>query len=1172
MMAWFLGLIAIWIALGWALLVWGARPRGRKFRRSVSTRVCTVGQRVKVSLTLTAPPSRHPPPPLDVVMLLDHSSSMGAAPGSPLQMMLRAAGNFLRQLSPDSRVAVVGFNQVPSVHCTLAATPAQARSALQAISPGGATSIAAALNQAVELLAHGRPGMDKVVVLCSDGQDDIAEIADALARLKAIPSVRVLAVGFGDEVIHATFLAMVADRQDYFHLTRARDMDDVFQRLAKEVNGPTGLLAAVTEPVATPVPFALIGDTMPFATVEGNRLVWSLSGAEGDTAAEYGVEARCVGWLRPVEGKAFADWILHDGGREPVDGPASPRILVLPRGFGWAWPLFNPLAMILLGRLWPCPHPDQQKSRPPFDTVAVPELPPLPPIPAEPENPLSVRPSLVIGLGEMGEDLVSALKFRLADRHIPDTTTRMLCVRLGQPPSRLTALAPRVPLDARELLTVDLDLRPHMEAQVSRLRGGPHAWAPLESWLAETCPQTTSHGTNDRRKARFAALIDAPRLVREIGMALESLDSPQVILAGRADDPETSGILGEIAHICAEQGRPVTAILTRSSAVPAVLPARRGLARELERLLSLRGEKIQSDRGAVASHLFDRCLVVGSPHDTEGEQADKALEAMFSLLMGDALDQAAAPTAEARVQLVEIAARTLPQELLWRWARARCLREVMIQTALGFTPGPKGMTGNPPTEQEVREALARFWSPGGQDTLPAILILARHHLGLGQTEPPAPSLGERAAYHQLEEFCDSERMAFHHCLRTWTQAEINRAAATGRLGIILLPLSIQALRDQLAVTRGYCVRRVADSAGHPEDMAAALLGEFDARLDHLQREVAAWLNGLGGPTLLGRGSLLRAFAAEILDDETEARNQLDFFPLPWPEVEAAFAAWSADISGPLLRRFSFSVEMDARNHLRIRPAGLTAAATPDDVRVEIIRLLDSYRPVVTRWPRPEWFGAPMALAAGQWQATGRFADTVAPEASAVEVDDKDDPFRVAAFRMETVSVREAFGHGMDFDGPADFVWAEDAIAQRIADRIANQFQRKPRPFSPAAVTLLRAPEVLAEAAREIADGNIRSDHGGVVLVRGGSTYRLAPPGSEPFATAVAQLSTGCSLDRETLPPATGQHRPAVTPEALAEAAATRLGTPLGANPDMWKDVILGAALHVSDRLSDGEPV
>jgi Mg-chelatase subunit ChlD len=1167
MMAWLLGIIAIWIAVGWALLVWGARPRGRRFRRNVSTRVCTVGQRVRVSLTLAAPPARGSAPPLDIVLLLDHSSSMGAAPGSPLQMMLRAAGNFLRQLSPDSRVAVIGFNQAPTVHCTLAATPAQAMAAVQSISPGGSTSIAAALNQAAELLVNGRPDKDKVVVLCSDGQDDPAEIAAATARLNAIPSVRVLAVGFGENVVDSTFLAMVADRKDYFHLTRARDMADIFLRLARQVNGPTGILVAVTEPVATPVPFALSGDTAPFATVDGSRLIWSLSGAEGDCTAEYSVEAHCVGWLRPVEGKAFADWILYDGGREPVDGPAAPRILVLPRGFGWAWPILNPLAMILLGRLWPCRHPETRETRPAEAAVIAPELPPLPPVPAELPNPLSVRPSLVIGLGEMGEDLLSGLKFRLADRHIPNTAARMLCVRLGHPPARLVPPSPRLPLDAGELLTIDLDLRPHMEALASQPRDSRHAWAPIGAWLAETHPQTTAHGSNDRRKARFAALIDAPRLVREIATALSGLDTPQVILVGRADDPEASGIVGEIAHICAEQGRPVTAVLSLSSAVPAAHSAKRGLARELERLLGMRGEKIQSDRGAVASHLFDRCLVVGRPHDTDEEHGEKALETVFSLLVGDALDKIAAPSTEARIQMVEIAARSLPQELLWRWARARCLREVMIQTALGFTPGPKGLTGNPPTAQDVQDSLARFWIPEGPMDLPTTLALARHYLGLGQAPPPVSALGDRPAYHHLEEFCDSERLAFRHSLHRWTQDEINRIDGAGRLGIILLPLAIEALRDQLAVTRGHCIHRAADGAGHPADMAAALLGEFDAQLGHLQAEVATWLDGLGGPTLLGRGSVLRAFAAEILEDETEARKLLDFFPLPWPEIETAFAAWIGDISVPLLQRFFFSVDLDACNRLKLRPVGLDASTTPGDIRERIVDLLDSYRPVVTNWPKEAWFAEPLALAEGQWLATGRFAATVAPQATVLATGDKEDPFRVAVFRTESVSVREAFGHGIDFDGPADFVWAEDAIAQRIANRIANQLQRKPKPFSPTAVTLLRRPEMVAETAREIAVGSIRNDHGGVVMIRNGVTYRLASQGSEPFAAAITQLSTGYSMNGEPLPARQDHDLPVLAAEELAETAVTRLGTPLGADSDMWKDVILGAALHVSDQPS-----
>src|SRR6266849_5974377 len=88
-------LLTLWIGAGAIMLHLGSGSAGAGYRRRVLRRVVGVSEAVPVEVHLLRPIEPSLVQDRDVVLVIDHSSSMGSGPGSPLQEAIRATENFL---------------------------------------------------------------------------------------------------------------------------------------------------------------------------------------------------------------------------------------------------------------------------------------------------------------------------------------------------------------------------------------------------------------------------------------------------------------------------------------------------------------------------------------------------------------------------------------------------------------------------------------------------------------------------------------------------------------------------------------------------------------------------------------------------------------------------------------------------------------------------------------------------------------------------------------------------------------------------------------------------------------------------------------------------------------------------------------------------------------------
>lgn len=191
---------------------------------------------------------------VDIVLVLDTSGSMK---GAPLQAAKGAVARFLEGLRPGDRVALVAFNDAPSLAVPLTGDLPSVLAAAESLTARGETALYDALATAAGVAARGAKGRTNIVLL-SDGGDTVSSNTldsafTALGRAEA----PVFAVALRSPEYDGRALSMLAGRTGgrFASVADARAIADSFGGIAKELRSVARVTFTSRDPATKDLDF-----------------------------------------------------------------------------------------------------------------------------------------------------------------------------------------------------------------------------------------------------------------------------------------------------------------------------------------------------------------------------------------------------------------------------------------------------------------------------------------------------------------------------------------------------------------------------------------------------------------------------------------------------------------------------------------------------------------------------------------------------------------------------------------------------------------------------------------------------------------------------------------------------------------------------------------------------
>lgn len=1133
MLLFFVIALLFWTGVGLALFHWHKRPAGKTVRRAVDRAVLPVGGTVRVSLDLLPPAvSGTGAEPHDVVLILDQSSSMGDGPGSAFAAAIRASENFVRRCPESVRIGVVAFNGTASILSPLTSHRATVLRAIGSATSSDGTAIDAALSTAVELLAAtpDRRPRTTAILLSDGGSDRQLALAQATSLRE---HARIITVGFSDSADAELLTAIAGPNGHYCSVADRSALSELFALLASFISEESAQAVIMNEPAHAPAPFQLVstGELHPIAvrTEPGTTIDWALPVMDPRAVSiSYDLVPECPGWHSIARPGGKASWQLPDGSRQVMPAPVGPRVLVLPSMLLWSWPLLNPLFWMLFGKLF-C-----RRRRETSVEVATPEPEPLaistlPARLAPPQPALyvpRVRPAVIVGLGESGEWALTHLGHLLADRGIASADVALLSVRAKYEPPREQICVGAFVLAPEQKIELSQDLRPYLE---SLRRNAPpvRRWIPASEWLGRIGPRTTSW-IHDRREARLALLQrpqDVELRLRDVVRTLEERRAdPTAIVVGSALDAECSGMVAEVAHMLAVAGAQTSAIVSRRGFSEAhTVSDLAALARELERMLLMRGDDVLSDRHdppVAARQLLDRLIVLRDDAASSAAQGQSLGDVAWQLLVyPDVLRRI--PTArvderrgEVECSVIDESAVHLPDESLWRLIRARALARAINAFWLGMPDG--GTTLPPPAEDIVSQWVNAFWTGAGVHRLQSQLLRSGAAL-LSSAEKAASSitldarLPAHALYDEQASFAERERRATMHFAEAWCQALLDEAYAERRSGLPTLLVSLQQIESGLQsiltiVGQSAIVPATADASR----LAISLYNDLASYIERLRRSVEHWIVRFAGtqshlgvmaahdqPLALRIENLRRIAEADILFPSDAIRN----------EAERLENVWYQQYGSALLAQLRGRVVPDWRKPELVFE--LAGQAFGDDPLSDIDAFLAPCRSEILSWSFADVIEPVDVPQPGTRFRVGAAAERFHPDV--VDVANPEDPHFAGTMSIRAESVADAIGSRESAYG-LRYAWPEEANAARVSALVLNVLARRPRPIPPRVVHLLRDTTTLFDFLADLADGRVVLRNGRCFITRGGSDYWIGEP--SPIGPAGVMMSNFEAIARQ----------------------------------------------------------
>jgi Mg-chelatase subunit ChlD len=304
-----------------------------------------LGELTKVTLTLDGV-CQEVAERADIVMVLDRSDSMNYEGGTKLEAAKASVLSFLSVMEwQRDQVALVSFASDATIDVPLTQNRAQLEAAVGAMTAGGGTDIAGAIDMTLLALqgSSRRPDAKPIVVFLTDG------VAFDTSRLRAVaasdrlrhadipisnelrdPRVTAYTIGFGQDVDPGLLKIMARSPAHYFYAPEPDKLEEVYLTIARHIKATVLLrMVDIVDHVPGNMTYQLNSAVPPaFWDSTARTLTWNFYNVPFDgIAMSYWLQPQDVGeWPTNVR----ADYDGMDGLDNSQQGPFPiPHVVVV---------------------------------------------------------------------------------------------------------------------------------------------------------------------------------------------------------------------------------------------------------------------------------------------------------------------------------------------------------------------------------------------------------------------------------------------------------------------------------------------------------------------------------------------------------------------------------------------------------------------------------------------------------------------------------------------------------------------------------------------------------------------------------------------------------------------------------------------------------------------------
>lgn len=243
----------------------------------------TEGGVVDITLTVRATGCDATTSPVDVILVLDRSGSMG---GSKIAAAKQAAIQFVNQMGANDQVGVVSFNQTASLNQQLTTDKNSAVTAINGLTASGTTDIADGIVTAETELKSNRHRNNNapVMIVLSDGRHNNGANLLQTATTVKNSGIEIITIGLGTDADEQQLRKVASSDNLYRYAPSASDLAGIYQSILQTSLRWAARNMVITDQLSdkvTLIPNSFSGPIAP--TVNNNQLTWDVGTVPTDT-------------------------------------------------------------------------------------------------------------------------------------------------------------------------------------------------------------------------------------------------------------------------------------------------------------------------------------------------------------------------------------------------------------------------------------------------------------------------------------------------------------------------------------------------------------------------------------------------------------------------------------------------------------------------------------------------------------------------------------------------------------------------------------------------------------------------------------------------------------------------------------------------------------------------